>query len=249
MTETREARASATETKFVLDAARGADVREWARRFLKADPYGAGAFGDEYHTASLYLDTAALDVFHRRGSFGRAKFRIRRYSGADYAFVERKMRRPNLLVKRRMQVGLEVLRDIERGTIPGGAPAWWFQERVRVRKLIPSCLLSYHRTARGVALPAGLARLTVDDGLLVEPASRFRLDGNESGVPVLAGQVILELKYRGVFPAIFQELVRTFHLQRTAASKYRLGMAALGHALPGAPPRPCEGEGVGEACR
>ncbi len=233
MTETRESRASATETKFVLDAARGAEVREWARRHLKADPYGSGPFGDEYHTASLYLDTAALDVFHRRGSFGRAKFRIRRYSGADYAFVERKMRRPNLLVKRRTRVGLEVLRDIERSAIPKAAPAWWFQERVRVRKLIPSCLLSYHRTARAIALPAGLARLTVDDGLFVEPATGFTLDGAEPArAPMLAGRVILELKFRGVFPAIFQQLVHTFDLQRSTASKYRLGMTALGHEVP-----------------
>jgi hypothetical protein len=230
MTETRESRISAQEVKFVLDAPLGAHVREWARRLLKADPYGTGPFGDEYHTSSLYFDTTELDVFQRRGSFGRAKYRIRRYSGADYAFIERKLRRPNLLIKRRTQVGLEVVKAIERGDITPTSPAWWFYERLRVRALAPSCLLSYHRTARNLPTPTGLARLTIDDGLHAAPARGCALDDvTVGGEAMLDGQVILELKFRGPLPGVFQDLLRTFGLTRTSASKYRLGMIALGH--------------------
>lgn len=249
MTETRESRASAQEIKFVVDAALGVQVRAWARRLLKADPYGAGTFGDEYHTSSLYFDTAGLDVFNRRGSFGRAKYRIRRYSGADYAFIERKLRRPNLLIKRRTQVDLDVLHALEHGEVPPGSPAWWFAERLRVRALSPSCLLSYHRTARNLPTPTGLARLTVDDGLHAAPARGFTLDDvSVGGETMLGGQVILELKFRGPLPGVFQDLLRTFGLVRTAASKYRLGMTALGHVPAAASPvtdldtsgEPCE---------
>jgi len=230
MSDTREARASATEKKFLLDASAGARVREWARARLQADPYGGGPFADEYHTSSLYFDTANLDVFHRRGSFGRAKFRIRRYAGADYAYVERKLRRPKLLIKRRTRVDLDIVDALARGELSETSPASWFNERLQVRRLVPACLLSYHRTARGIETANGLARLTIDDGVHVVPASDFSLlDAGLTGVPLLPGQVILELKYRGRLPAIFVELVSNFNLQWRTVSKYRLGMRALGN--------------------
>jgi hypothetical protein len=232
MVNTRESRASAKEKKFVVDAATGDKVREWARTFLNADPYGSGPFDDEYHTSSLYFDNAALDVFHRRGSFGRAKYRIRRYSGADYAFIERKMRRPNLLVKRRTQVGLEIISALQRNELPKESPAQWFRERVIVRRLVPACLVSYHRTARAISTANGLARLTVDDDIHAMPAADFSLlDAMADGETILPGQLIIELKYRGELPRIFQRLVRAFQLEGQTASKYRLAMMSLGHEL------------------
>jgi hypothetical protein len=238
MADTRESRACATEKKYVLDAATGAQVREWARARLEADPYGSGPDGDEYLTSSLYFDNDRHDVFHRRGSFGRAKFRIRRYSGADYVFIERKLRRPKLLVKRRTQVDLGTIGLIERGEVRRDSPAWWFYERLQMRRLAPSCLLSYHRTARAIATPNGLARLTVDDGIQVVQADGFLLPAVRSlGESILPGQVILELKYRGVLPQAFQDLIRTFSLLGQTASKYRLGMMALGHQLSDSDPR------------
>jgi hypothetical protein len=233
MVDTRESRASATEQKFVLDAATGSRVREWARARLQADPYGSGPFGDEYLTSSLYFDTNRLDVFHRRGSFGRAKFRIRRYSGADYVFLERKLRRPNLLVKRRTRVGLETVSMLAGGSLAPSTPGHWFADRLRVRQLAPTCLLSYHRTARGIDTPRGLARLTVDDQIRVVQADDFSLPeaGIVGGQTMLDGEVIVELKFRGLLPDIFQELIRTFALQGRTASKYRVGMMTLGHEL------------------
>ena len=68
MVESRETRASAAEVKFIVDAATGIRIREWARSHLEQDPYGTGPYGDEYHTSTLYFDTGSLDVFHRRGS-------------------------------------------------------------------------------------------------------------------------------------------------------------------------------------
>jgi hypothetical protein len=232
MVDTRESRANATEQKFVIDAATGALVREWARTRLEADPYGSGRHGDEYLTSSLYFDTERLAVFHRQGSFGRAKFRIRRYAGADYAFLERKLRRPNLLVKRRTRVDFGTVGLLGQGLLDPSSPARWFADRLAVRHLAPACLLSYHRTARGMATPRGLARLTVDDDICVTPANGYVLpDGAGVGQPMLQGEVIVELKFRGLLPDIFQELIRTFALQGRTASKYRLGMLTLGHEL------------------
>ena len=74
---------------------------QWARAHLDADIHGGGPHGDEYRTTSVYFDNAAFDVFHRRGSFGRSKYRIRRYGDDETVFLERKMRQPAVLAKRR----------------------------------------------------------------------------------------------------------------------------------------------------
>ena len=50
-------------------------------------------------------------------------------------------------------------------------------------------------------------------------------------MPALSNRLILELKYRGAPPAIFRQLVEEFALTPQAASKYRLGMVALGQVV------------------
>src|SRR5918995_3557948 len=98
MTSTRETRAAASEIKFLIDPALAPHILQWAREHLEADPHGTGPFGDEYDIATIYFDTPEHDVFQRRGSFGRAKYRVRRYNESTVVFLERKLRKPRLLV-------------------------------------------------------------------------------------------------------------------------------------------------------
>ena len=109
MAHIREVRPQAREVKFVVEADMAVRIRQWARTHLDPDTHGGGPFGDEYRTTSVYFDTDAFDVFHRRGSFGRSKYRIRRYGDAETVFLERKMRQPAVLAKRRTIVALEAL--------------------------------------------------------------------------------------------------------------------------------------------
>jgi hypothetical protein len=44
------------------------------------------------------------------------------------------------------------------------------------------------------------------------------------------GQIILELKYSGVFPRLFKDLVDEFQLTPRPASKYRFAVQTLGLA-------------------
>ena len=229
MADTREVRAHATEIKFVLDAAVAADVRRWARAHLEPDPHGAGEAGDEYLTTSVYFDTAQLDVFHRRGSFGRSKYRIRRYGCDQVVFLERKLREPAVLAKRRTMSPLTALHRLT-GIDPRTSwPGDWFQARLVARRLQPVCQVSYRRTARIGTAGDSPIRLTIDDGLAAQPsgASHFR---DEPGVPAIDGRQILELKFRYGTPAIFKRLVEEFGLTPEPASKYRLGMSATGQA-------------------
>jgi len=228
MTHTRETRGRASEIKFIVDAAVGERVRRWAREHLDADPFGGGPLGDEYRTSSLYLDTAEQAVFHRRGSFGRAKYRIRRYDSSDTVFLERKLRQPRLLIKRRTEVPITDLSLLE---VPDAAD-WagrWFAQRLRVRGLQAACHLSYHRVARGLATADGPLRLTVDDRLQAAPALGLR-PGEDAGVPPLAilpGRMIVEMKFRDQAPMLFKRLVEEFRLTPMRTSKYRLGIEAM----------------------
>lgn len=234
MAETRETRAFASEIKFVIDAGLAERVRAWARQHLQADPHGRGVHGDEYRTTSLYFDTPALDVLNRRGSYGRAKYRIRRYADGDVVFLERKLRTPTLLAKRRTLVPLADLAWLDGAAVGGETgevgDAWlgrWMSRRLTARELTPVCQVAYHRMARGIDAAGGHARLTLDDALHATPANRVRF-GADAGVPVLPGAYILELKFRAHLPAVFTRLVEEFRLVPQAASKYRLSMAALG---------------------
>src|SRR5215213_3201370 len=103
----RETRTAACEIKFLLDARLAPEIADWARTNLRPDPHGGGAFNDAYTTSTIYFDTRHMDVFRRRDSFGRAKYRVRRYGSADVVFFERKLRKPAVLIKRRTADAIE----------------------------------------------------------------------------------------------------------------------------------------------
>jgi VTC domain len=223
--ESRVTRLFASEIKFVLDPATAARIREWARARLEPDPFGDGAVGDEYLVTSLYFDTDDLDVYHRRGSYARGKYRARRYGSADVLFLERKLRSDYVLSKRRTMVALDHLAALDANPLVDGGGRW-FHKRLIVRGLAPSCQIAYHRIARQVASPYGPMRLTIDDRLAAQRALNLELV-DSPGSPMAPGRLILELKFRVHLPAIFKELIETFALSPARISKYRLAMDAL----------------------
>ena len=78
----------------------------------------------------------------------------------------------------------------------------------------------------------GLARLTLDEAIDAVAITTLQFSATD-GVPVLAGRLILELKFRSHVPVVFKRLINEFRLTPQAVSKYRLGQAALrGWAVP-----------------
>jgi hypothetical protein len=214
-----------SELKFVVDTAVGQQIREWARERLAADPHGAGTWSDEYRVSSVYFDTDARDVFHRRGSYGRSKYRIRRYEDDRTVYLERKLRTGALLAKRRTSIDLGTLPLINGSSLNGDATAW-FRRRVALRALRPVCQVSYARVARMSDTPSGPARLTLDEAIAAFASNAFTFE-ERPGIALLDGYAILELKYRGTIPAVFKEAVETFALSPRRWSKYRAAAAAL----------------------
>lgn len=229
-THSRETRDGAREVKFLVSAERAARILDWARPRLSADPHAGGPDGDEYRTTTIYLDTADLAVFNRRGSYGRSKYRIRRYDMSDVAFVERKLRTRELLSKRRTTVHTSTLPELFGDSEPE-KPHQWFVRRVGARQLSPVCQVSYRRHALVGHGPYGPMRLTFDDEVKAQAnlTATFVPDG---GAPIIPGQVIVEMKFCIETPAVLKHLVETFALSPAGISKYRLSLAGLSSGLP-----------------
>jgi hypothetical protein len=225
----RETRAFARELKFLVDERLADPLRAWARAHLARDAFGSGPHGDGYTTTSLYFETPGFDVYHRRGSYGRSKFRIRRYGSSEIVFLERKFRTRRLLAKRRTTVPMG---EMDLLAAPAPEPRWpgyWFHRRVLLRRLDPLVQMTYHRTARVGICATGPMRMTIDTQLRVLPLpDRAFIPG--VGFPLIEGQCILELKYRVEVPALFKRLVETFDLAPSPISKYRIGLGVLDYA-------------------
>lgn len=226
-TDVREKREFASEIKFLVAPALGDQVRDWARNRLAPDPNASGASGDTYRITSLYFDTEEFDVFHRRGSFGRSKYRIRRYGQSDVAFLERKLKTRGLLTKRRSILTLDELGRLAAAEPETGWAGRWFHQRLLARRLRPVCQIAYGRTARVAPTSYGPIRLTLDEGICALPAADLRFNDTNESASLLERHVVLELKYRFEMPALFKLLIEEFALNPQPVSKYRLAAAAL----------------------
>jgi len=232
--DSRETRDWAREVKFLVDRRLQPEVLGWMRANLSADEHGSGEYGDEYKTTSLYFETPSFDVYHRHKSYGRSKYRIRRYGMLDFIFLERKFRTERLLAKRRTTVPVG---DLERLASNEPDPEWkgyCFHRRILVRGLQPKIQMSYHRVARMAPTATGPLRVTFDTNLRVLPMpDRAFIPG--TGLPILEDKCIIEVKYRVEIPPLIKLMATTFGLAVQAVSKYRLGLGALDYAPPTTP--------------
>jgi len=226
-TELRENREFASEIKFLVSPALADQIRDWARGRLAPDPNAAGESGDAYPVTSLYFDTDQFDVFHRKGSFGRSKYRVRRYGQSEITFLERKLKTRGLLTKRRSIVKLDELERLINACPERSWAGYWFHRRMLARGLEPICQISYHRTARIALTQYGPIRLTLDEHLRALPAAGVWFS-EQNGTCLLEHQNILELKFRCEMPVLFKYLVEEFALNPQPVSKYRLAAIALG---------------------
>jgi hypothetical protein len=228
VTETRESRAFVQEMKFLLSPGQAEAIRAWARERMAGDPHAGGAAGDQYRVTSLYLDTEDLAVYERRGSYGRSKYRVRRYGESQRIFLERKLKTRNRVGKLRSIVDAGEVGWLEREETPRRWNGRWFQQRAAVRALRPVCQISYLRTARMSVSEGAPVRLTLDEDVRAVPVEGYAFCAAEDGIVLLPEARILELKYRLELPGLFKELMQTFDLHPGKSSKYRMAVERLG---------------------
>jgi hypothetical protein len=223
--------APAYELKFLLRGAQTADVIAWARQHLTPDPHAHPATGS-YLIHSLYFDTDGLHIYHRRGSYQRCKYRIRRYGDETLVYLERKLKIGDRVRKRRIAISQAELACLAQGKTMEDWPGRWFQRRLWTRSLKPICQVSYQRVAYAGLNGEGPLRLTLDSQVICAPQPALSLDELPEALPLLPDQPVLELKFRGWMPALFKQLVTEFGLRTAAVSKYRLGIQAFGLDAP-----------------
>lgn len=211
------------ETKFLIPLEKAPAILDWARSHMDCDPHGNGDHHDEYLVQSVYLDTPEWHVFRKLGSYGRAKYRIRRYSDENWLFLERKMKRSGVVRKRRTTIGLEQLPDFK-NHISG----IWYDRRLTLRNLKPTLYIQYHRVARLKMTNEGMLRLTLDRALEFNTDVAAWEWPGRGGQPVLPEKAILELKYPHelALPSLAKKVIAEFNLSPTAASKYRTAIRA-----------------------
>jgi hypothetical protein len=227
--DTRENREFAAEVKFLLNPELAPQILDWARGRLAPDPHGGGGAGDAYRITSLYFDTERFDVFRRRGSYARSKYRLRRYGAGKAVFLERKLKARGMLTKRRTMVELAALGALAEAAPKPGWAGRWFHRRLLARNLQPVCQIRYERTARVAMTQSGPIRLTLDRCLEARPVTVLQFD-DAPGTPLSPNHTILELKYLHRPPALFKDLMDEFALNPQPVSKYRLAVSALGLA-------------------
>jgi hypothetical protein len=181
---------------------------------------------------SVYFDTPAFDVYRRTVGFRRRKFRVRRYGTAAVAFLEQKVKRTGQVRKQRTAVPLAELARLA-GAVPADWPGAWFVERLTTRGQRPVCRISYERVALVGATAGEPIRVTFDRSAIGESVAGPVPDRVEAGRPLLAGEVIVEMKFLGTMPAVFKEVVEGLRLTPRPVSKYRRCVAAAGLAPDG----------------
>lgn len=211
----------AFELKFLLGD-QAAQAEAWAREHLIPDPHGRDGV---YETTSLYCDTDALDVFHRRPGFKRNKYRLRRYEGGEVVHLERKTRKGDRVKKKRDTLPLDQLPVLSAEGLDETQPFAWFVRQMRKRALRPAARVAYERTAfHGPGV-----RLTIDRDLRGERAFDWDLSPLTAGRPLVAGKAVLELKFQGMLPGLFRDLLAGLPGQVPAGvSKYRLTLREEG---------------------
>ncbi len=223
----------AFEMKFLLDEVQARAVESRIATRLSPDPHSDLSLGHAYRVSTIYCDTPAFDVFHRVGRHRRRKYRLRRYGSEPQVFLERKTKRGERVRKRRSTIDYAELPALSQFSTDPAWPGHWFHQQLLQPRLEPVCAVQYLRTAFVGSGDEGPLRLTFDRDLRTCLVKDWALPPISDGIPVLAGRVVCEFKFRGSLPALFKSVIQELALEPTGVSKYRHSFLAAGGATNG----------------
>ncbi len=229
------------ELKYLISYAQVAAFVRSLDPYVKTDANSEEERGYPIH--SVYWDSDEWTLFWEKieGLKDRRKLRVRRYAGADYAFVEIKHRTDRTLQKRRTKLPLDtVLRtfrwaddsldDSETLADPVINEALYLKYTHRLR---PRMAISYRRHAYFGRFEPSL-RITVDTRVQYHPKETDIAAPFETGSYVLDPRIaILEIKFNDRVPDWLVRTVASHGLEMTRMSKFctAVDLAYFGNRL------------------
>ncbi|MEZ6197315.1 MAG: polyphosphate polymerase domain-containing protein [Planctomycetota bacterium] len=212
------------ELKFRLDPEEAAAIAARAAGVLAPDPHVRDA-SRGYRVESLYFDTPEFDCLRRRGPDGLPRYRLRRYEDRDDPrFLEEKLRRGDLVWKRRLAVSPTEIAALDGPGPLERPPLEWFRRRFEGLALRPVLLVTYRRLA---FVGAEGERLTIDLDLRTRPpegAAEARLGTEEAPEDA----AILEMKFMDETSRDARAMRDLHGGESIRFSKYARSVAALG---------------------
>jgi hypothetical protein len=217
-----------SENKYLLSYIDALSLQSRLDKFLTRDIH-SGPGG--YLVRSLYFDSVNNHDFATKlaGTELRQKLRLRVYSAQDTVCkLESKQKNGDLQHK----VSLTLTREEGKRLIAGDASvlvphfaqtesAVYLYKTLALGGYRPAALIEYDRLA--YTYPLYDTRITFDMRVRSNEANFDLFDPAPCYTPILDGQVVLEVKYDRKLMGFISELLRPYHLTRTAVSKYCVG--------------------------
>jgi hypothetical protein len=237
--------ASRYELKYLIPHSMALRVREFVQQYLELDEFGVGMPNLSYPVHSLYYDTEDWKIYWRtiNGDKNRFKLRVRFYNDSPKTpvFWEIKRRMKDVILKQRCGVKRPSAIAVIAGQLPSAAEMIAPNDASELRAIedflhLQCDLNAYPRMHVAYVREAYVnnfnneVRLTFDRHVRVEPCSGVLLTTKMKDPFVCTGVgddpddvVILELKFSGRFPNWYRDLVVSFNLMQSGASKYLEG--------------------------
>jgi hypothetical protein len=218
----------AYEMKFLLSEPLVEEIVARLGGELQPDSHD-GSSNAGYRVTTLYTDTDGFDVFYGEKPFRRHKYRLRRYGLEPSVYLERRSRWRDRIKKHRSAISVEEVSWFAREHSPLPWEGHWFHRRLIEGNLHPASRVTYRRAAYSCGKGEGAMRLTFDRSVRCCLTEDWTVEPFEGGLPVLEERVIGEVKFFGVMPLKFKNIVREFGLRPIRISKYREAMRVAGH--------------------
>lgn len=180
-----------------------------------------------YLIKSLYFDDRESTSYYEKlnGVLYRKKYRIRTYNNSDeFIRLEKKMKHNNMTSKEQVLISKEIYSKILDGNIDnikGDALLEEFINDIKIKGLVPSVIVEYHRVA--FVYPVSEVRITFDSNI---QSGLYNYDIFDNSRPMFRvdekGKQVLEVKFNEVLPTHIAVLLADIPTCREAVSKFAI---------------------------
>jgi len=215
------------ELKFKISNSAAEVLKQKLSLILDKDKFAYYEDGS-YLIKSLYFDDLDSTSYYEKmdGVLYRKKYRIRMYNNDDsFIRLENKMKHNNYTAKEQMLISKDIYSKILDGKIDeiddASGLLLEFLNDIRTKHLVPSIIVSYHRTA--FTYPISDVRITFDSNI---QSGLYNYDLFDSDMPEYRvdekGKQVLEVKFNEVLPLHIANILNDIPSCREAVSKFAL---------------------------